>query len=91
MLLFHILYNLIFFIKIEENVISKEEIPPRSVMWCKGRESKGEFKDEDVKIMADKLVTSLHFSFSFTLNILIIIIKTIIINFLFGRWNMRSR
>ncbi|CAI9291566.1 unnamed protein product [Lactuca saligna] len=41
---------------IEENVISKEEIPPRSVMWCKGRESKGEFKDEDVKIMADKLI-----------------------------------
>ncbi|CAI9270742.1 unnamed protein product [Lactuca saligna] len=41
---------------IEENVISKEEIPPRSVMWCKGRESKGEFKDEDVKIMADKLM-----------------------------------
>ncbi|CAI9295960.1 unnamed protein product [Lactuca saligna] len=27
-----------------------------SVMWCKGRESKGEFKDEDVKIMADKLI-----------------------------------
>lgn len=91
MLLFHILYNLIFFIKIEENVISKEEIPPRSVMWCKGRESKGEFKDEDVKIMADKLVTSIHFSFSFTLNILIIDINTIIINLLFGRWNMRSR
>ena len=66
MLLFHILYNSIFFIKIEVNVISKEEIPPRSVMWCKGRESKGEFKDEDVKIMADKLVTSIHFSFSFT-------------------------
>ncbi|CAI9264850.1 unnamed protein product [Lactuca saligna] len=42
--------------QIEENVISKEEIPPRSVMWCKGRESKGEFKDQDVKIMADKLM-----------------------------------
>ncbi|CAI9267121.1 unnamed protein product [Lactuca saligna] len=33
-----------------------EEIPLRSVMWCKGRESKGECKDEDVKIMADKLM-----------------------------------
>ncbi|CAI9283070.1 unnamed protein product [Lactuca saligna] len=41
---------------IEENVISKEEIPLRSVMWSKGRESKGEFKDEDVEIMADKLM-----------------------------------
>ncbi|CAI9294959.1 unnamed protein product [Lactuca saligna] len=31
-------------------------MPPRSVMWCKGRESKGELKDEDVKIMADRLM-----------------------------------
>ncbi|CAI9302683.1 unnamed protein product [Lactuca saligna] len=41
---------------IEENVISKEEIPPKLVMWCKGHESEGEFKDEDVKIMVDKLM-----------------------------------
>ncbi|CAI9299126.1 unnamed protein product [Lactuca saligna] len=29
---------------------------PRSIMWCKGRESNGVFKDEDVKLMADKLI-----------------------------------
>ncbi|CAI9271462.1 unnamed protein product [Lactuca saligna] len=34
----------------------KGGMPPRSVMWCKGRESKREFKDEDVKIMADRLM-----------------------------------
>ncbi|CAI9293598.1 unnamed protein product [Lactuca saligna] len=31
-------------------------MPPRPFMWCKGRESKGEFKYEDAKIMADKLI-----------------------------------
>ncbi|CAI9286469.1 unnamed protein product [Lactuca saligna] len=41
---------------IEEKVISNEEMPPRSIMLCKGRESKGEFKDEDVKLMSDKLM-----------------------------------
>ncbi|CAI9264688.1 unnamed protein product [Lactuca saligna] len=41
---------------IEENVISKEQMPPRSVIRCKGRESKGGFKDEDVKIMFNRLM-----------------------------------
>ncbi|CAI9290084.1 unnamed protein product [Lactuca saligna] len=31
-------------------------MPPRTIMWCKGRESKGEFKDENAKLMADKLM-----------------------------------
>ena len=60
-------------------------------MWCKGHESKGEFKDEDVKLMADKLVTSIKFFITFTVNILIKFIRTIIINILCARWNKKIR
>ena len=60
-------------------------------MCCKGRESKGVFKDEDVKLMADKLVTSINFFITITVKILINFIRTIIINILCARWNKKSR
>ncbi|CAI9259284.1 unnamed protein product [Lactuca saligna] len=44
-------------ITVNSKVIAKDEMPPRSLMWCKGRENKvGEIEDANVKLMAEKLV-----------------------------------
>ncbi|CAI9270808.1 unnamed protein product [Lactuca saligna] len=42
---------------VNNKVLAKDEIPLRSLMWCKGRENKaGEIEDANVKLMAKKLV-----------------------------------
>ncbi|XP_042755670.1 uncharacterized protein LOC122196626 [Lactuca sativa] len=42
---------------VNNKVLAKDEMPPRSLMWCKGRENKaGEIEDANVKLMAEKLV-----------------------------------
>ncbi|CAI9290586.1 unnamed protein product [Lactuca saligna] len=44
-------------IMVNNKVLAKDEIPPRSLMWCKGCENKaGEIEDANVKLMAEKLV-----------------------------------
>ncbi|KAL4564228.1 hypothetical protein LXL04_028284 [Taraxacum kok-saghyz] len=46
-------------LQVANNEIGKDELPPRSFMWCKGREDKEcEIKEDNVKLIADKLMES---------------------------------
>ena len=64
----YICYNYIslFFTKVANNVIAKDEQPSRSLLWCKGREDKhGDIKPE-AKMIADQLVCVILFYVTFT-------------------------
>ncbi|KAL4562303.1 hypothetical protein LXL04_034503 [Taraxacum kok-saghyz] len=46
-------------LQVSQSIVMKNELPPRSFMWCKGREDKeGEIKEDNVKLIADKLMES---------------------------------
>ncbi|KAI3786821.1 hypothetical protein L1987_40816 [Smallanthus sonchifolius] len=45
--------------KVQNNEISPNEIPSRALMWRKAREDKkGEYKNANLKVMADKIIDS---------------------------------
>lgn len=65
--------------KVQNNELSVDEIPSRALMWRKARENKnGEYKNVDVKDIANKIVSStLNFFGLFLITIIHVYLLTI--------------